>query len=139
MIENIDTSDRTEQRKFGLVLAAAFAIIGTLRWGFHGFGMDDLPRNFYILAVLFFVPGLLFPPVLKPVFILWIKFAIVLNWIMTRVFLSLAFYFMITPTRVMISLFGDDPLKRKWLPETETYWEAPEDQPKELDRYRQMF
>lgn len=139
MIENIDTSDRTEQRKFGLVLAVAFVILGTIRWALHGFDTEALPWPLYTIAVFFFLPGLVYPPVLRPVFILWIKLAIVLNWIMTRVVLTLAFVFMITPTRVMITLFGDDPLKRKWHPEAETYWEAPEDQPKELERYHQQF
>lgn len=139
MIENLDTSDRTEQRKFGLVIAAAFLIVGTLRWGLHGFAMDELPLKLYALAVLFFVPGLFFPPVLKPVFIVWIKFAIVLNWVMTRVILTVAFVFMITPTRVIISLFGNDPLKRAWLPDAETYWEEPDPQPDNPAGYRNQF
>ncbi|MBI2434299.1 MAG: hypothetical protein HYV26_15690, partial [Candidatus Hydrogenedentes bacterium] len=45
----------------------------------------------------------------------------------------------ITPTRLMVKWFGDDPLKRRWLPDAASYWEAPEEQPTEIERYRQQF
>jgi len=135
----IDTSDRNEQRKFGLVMGAAITVVGLIRWAFHGFATTDVPVWFFAVAAVFAALGLVLPRALQPVFIAWIKLAIVLNWIMTRVFLSLAFYLMITPVRVCIALFGDDPLKRKWAGQDESYWEEPDEQPEDVRRYRQMF
>lgn len=134
---HIDTSSRSEQRKFGLVMAAAIVVLGTLRWAFHGFA--GFPMYWYSVAAVFLVLGLVAPPVLKPVFVLWMKLAVVLNWIMTRVFLGFAFYVLITPTRVCLRLFGDDPLKRAWKAPGESYWEEPEEQPQDLERCRQQF
>jgi len=134
---NVDTSDRKEQRKFGLTIGAAFAVLGLLRWAIGGFA--HFPQYFLILAAVLCALGLIAPKALQPLFVVWIKLAIALNWVMTRVMLSLAFYLMITPVRLIIRLFGDDPLKRAWQPDAATYWEEPEDQPKELERYLNQF
>lgn len=134
---NIDTSDRTEQRKFGVVVGIAFLLFGLLRWWLHSF--EQVPTLFFGLGSTLIVLGIIAPPVLKPVFVLWIKLALVLNWIMTRVFLGIAFYLMITPVRWIIHFFGDDPLKRAYLPADASYWEDPNPQPTNGEEFRRMF
>jgi len=136
---SIDTSNRREQRKFGLIMATAILVLGMIRWLFSGMAWAVFPAYFAIAAGVFLVLGLVIPRALQPVFVLWMKLALVLNWIMTRLLLALAFYLMITPVRVLVRIFGEDPLKRTWLPESESYWEPPEEQPKEFDRYRNQF
>jgi hypothetical protein len=134
---HIDTSSRSEQRKFGLVMAVAIAALGVLRWAIHGFA--HFPLYFFVVAAVFAGLGLLFPRALKPVFVVWMKFAEGMNWVMTRLLLGIAFYVMITPTRLLIRLFGEDPLKRDWHPDADTYWEDAEEQPAELERYLNQF
>jgi len=134
---NIDTSNRTEQRKFGLVMAVAFFILGFIRYAWHSFAV--IPSYLWSIALVFLVLGVVAPRVLKPLFVWWIKLATVMNWIMTRVFLGIAFFFIATPMRVGVLLFGEDPLKRAWLPKDQTYWEAPEDQPREFERYKDQY
>lgn len=136
MIE-INTSDKNEQRKFGLVMGAAIAIIGGIRFCLQGF--EEVPVRFFVIAALFTALGLLAPKLLQPVFWVWMKLAMVLNWVMTRIFLAFAFYCVITPTRFFVMIFGDDPLKRAWLPKTASYWEEPEAQPNDLDSYKNQF
>ncbi len=133
----IDTSSKSEQRKFGLVMAAAIAALGMIRWAFHGF--EGFPANFCMVAGVFLAFGLALPKALRPVFVLWMKFATLLNWVMTRVLLGLAFYLMITPVRVLVALFSEDPLNRAWLPGADSYWEEAEEQPEEFDRYRKQY
>lgn len=134
---DIDTSSKTEQRKFGLVMGAAITILGLLRWAIHGFHV--VPVYFFAVAAVFVVLGLVFPRVLQPIFVVWMKLALVLNWIMTRVLLTLSWIFMFTPIRFILRLTSDDPLKRAWKSGTESYWDEPEEQPEELERYRNMF
>lgn len=134
---NIDTSDRGEQRKFGVVMAVAIAILGLIRWAFHGFA--GFPTYFFGVAAVFLALGLVWPPALKPVFIAWIKFAEVLNFLVTRLFLAVVFYGMITPVRICIRLFGEDPLKRAWRKPDASYWEAPDRQPEKLEDYKNQF
>ncbi|MFA7692059.1 MAG: hypothetical protein GX117_08835 [Candidatus Hydrogenedentes bacterium] len=138
---DIDTSSKTEQRKFGFVMAAAFAILGLLRTGIRYLlhGTFANPQWFFVIALPFLLLALLWPKGLKPVFIAWMKFALVLNWIVTHVMLSIVFFLIIIPMGLFTRLFGSDPLKRQWLPATESYWEAPEEQPEELERYHNQF
>lgn len=133
----IDTSDRKEQRKFGVVVGIAFLLLGLFRWWRHGF--EELPYILFSLGGVLVVLGLIAPALLKPVFVWWIKLAEVLNWVMTRVFLSIAFLFMIIPVRWIIHFFGDDPLKRNYLPQGESYWETPDEQPTNREEFRRMF
>ncbi len=134
---DIDTSSKSEQRKFGIVMGIAISVLGLIRFALHGF--EHIPTNFFIVAAVFFLLGLIVPKVLQPIFVIWMKFALALNWVMTRVLLTLAFYLMITPVRVLVQIFSEDPLKRQWPPVGESFWEEPEEQPEEFDRYRNQF
>lgn len=138
---DIDTSDKGEQRKFGLVVGAAFGLLGGIRWGLHHWrgDADYFPSILWTIAAILIFFGAVWPKALQPAFVAWMKLAVVLNWIMTRVFLGFAFYAMITPVRWLIHFFGEDPLKRARLPETETYWEAPDEQPEDFNRYRKQY
>lgn len=134
---NIDTSSKSEQRKFGLVMAIAIAILGLIRYALHGF--EHLPVWFFGIAIVFLVLGLAVPRALKPIFVAWIKFSLILNWFMTRLLLSIAFFAMIMPARLILFVRGKDPLKRAWQSEWESYWEEPEEQPTDKDRYFNQF
>ncbi len=134
---NIDTSSRKEQRKFGMMMGVAIAVLGLLRWGFHGFG--HFPVYFMAVAAVLFLLGVAAPKMLQPVFVLWIKIAEALNWVLTHLFLALIFYGLITPIRGCIRVFGEDPLKRAWLPKDATYWEEAETQPEDREHYRNQF
>ncbi len=132
---DLDTSSRKEQRKFGLGMAAIIVAFTLVHGWFHG-ALAVWP---FYAALAFFIPGLVAPFLLRPVFVVWMKIALALNWVMTRLLLSLVFILMITPTRVFIKYFREDPLKRGWDSEAGTYWEEPERQPEELDEYRRQF
>jgi hypothetical protein len=139
---DIDVTDRGEQRKFGLVMAAAFGVLTLIRWGIHRWLAGEWgPPSFILLGIgaVFAVLALAAPRTLEPIFWAWIRFALGVNWVMTRVLLTLVFFLMIVPTRVLVRLFSDDPLKRKWLPESDTYWEEPEEQPEEPERYLDQY
>ncbi len=134
---DIDTSSRSEQRKFGLVMAAAIIILGLIRYAFHGFA--QFPIYFFAVAAVFAFFGLVWPRALKPVFIGWIKFALVLNWIVTHLLLTVVYWGIIVPMGIAMRLFSEDPMKRKWLPPDASYWEEPEEQPEEFERWRNQF
>ena len=134
---DIDTSSRTEQRKFGLVMAVAISVLGLLRYAIHGFA--QFPLWFFVVAGVFAFFGLVWPRALKPVLIVWMKFALVLNWVMTRILLTVVYWVVIVPMGIIMGLFSEDPLKRKWLAKTDSYWEAPEEQPTELEQWRNQF
>lgn len=133
----LNIRDKKEQRKFGLVMCVAISILGLIRWAIHGFG--PVPWGFFSVAAVFGVLGLLAPKVLQPIFWAWMKFSIGINWVMTRILLTISFITLIVPVRFIFLIKGDDPLKRKWDPDRESYWEEPEDQPEQFDRYLDQF
>jgi hypothetical protein len=68
------------------------------------------------------------------------KFAEALNWLMTRVFLTVTWYLIITPTSLIMRLVGkEDPLKRAWLAADATYWEPAEETGEGLESYKNQF
>lgn len=140
---DIDTRDRGEQRKFGITMAIAIAILGLIRWGIgyllHPETVGGYPVGFLVVAAPFLVLGLAAPGILRPLFDWWLKLALVLNWIMTRVALTLAWFLLFLPTRAILVVLRKRLLQREWLPEAETYWEEPEAQPEEIEKYRHQF
>lgn len=131
----IDPRDKREQRKFGLLVAVVLCGIGAIRsWVSH-----EPAIGLFSVALVFLALAVACPRALGPVLLVWMKIATALNWLMTRLLLGLAFVLLITPFGLAIGLFGLDPLKRKWMPEAETYWEDAEEQPAEFRRYFDQF
>jgi hypothetical protein len=140
---DIDVSDRGEQRKFAVVMAVAISILGMVRWGIHwwraGHMPESLPYAFFAVSVAFIAVGLVAPWALRPIFAAWMKFAMVINTIVTFILLSVAFFALFIPTRVIITLLKKDMLNRSLDAERESYWEEAEEQPEEFDRYLNHF
>lgn len=135
------TGDKKELRSFGIVMAAAFTVLGALHSGIGWLrhGAFETPVVLSWIALLFLLFGLAAPRVLKPVFVVWMKFAEALHWFMTRLVLTIAYLLLFMPIRFIIQWFGNDPLKRTWQPSADTYWEEAEDQPDELSRYKNHY
>ena len=117
---DIDVKNKNEQRKFGLVMGAAFGALTLVRWSHHRWSAGEWGAPSYILlgiGAAFAVLGLAAPKALQPIFWTWIKFAIGVNWFMTRLFLSIVFFIFITPVRLVRAMIGVDALKRKLDPE----------------------
>ena len=141
-MEDIDPKDPREQRKFGLVLGAGVAALGGLRWLWHAWGAElrpGPPWGFLLVAAVLFLTGLLMPGALGPVLRIWMRFALFLNRVVTLIVLTIAYFGMITPLRPVLRILRGDPLRRKWDPDADSYWEEPEEQPTDIARYRQQF
>lgn len=109
---------RKELRKFGLVMGFVLALIaGILFWNEHaGF------QYFIAAAVALAGAGLLAPVILKPLFHAWMTLAVLMNFVMTRVILTLMFYGVFTPAAILLKLLAKDPLRRKLNKRAATYW-----------------
>jgi hypothetical protein len=63
-----------------------------------------------------------FSPVLSQRFeTLWMKLALFLGYVNSRIILTVLFYLVFAPMGILTRLFGYDPLRRKRTP-AETYW-----------------
>lgn len=137
---DIDVTSRSEQRKFGLVMAAAILILGVLRSAWHhGLWPMAVPWGFLAVAAVFAGLGLIAPGVLRLVLVVWIRFAEGLNWLITRLLLIIVFVFLLTPMGLWFRLRRQDPLKRSFLPPGCSYWEPPEEVDTSLQGFRKQY
>jgi hypothetical protein len=108
----------SSNRSFGVVFAVVFAIIALLPL-LHGGGVRLWSLG---MAALFVILALAIPQVLAPLNRLWLKLGLLLHKIVNPVVLGIMFYLVITPTGLLMRLFGKDPLRLKRDPAAATYW-----------------
>ena len=114
-IKNIQTSNKAI-RSFGITISIIlFIIYGFLIY----YGKED--SQFFAIIALTLVAGIILPILLKPIYLVWMIFAVILGWIMTRIILSVIFYLIITPIGIVTRLIGDDFLGLKKI-NTNSYW-----------------
>lgn len=112
------TLSRKELRIFGLILCAGFFVIGMIPAIYRG----TRPGMLWLaLSLAFALSGLLVPSLLRPVYKIWMVLGNILGWVNTRILLGLIFYLIVTPVRFVMSVFGNDPMNRKFDPEVATY------------------
>ena len=111
MTNPIETLDAAGYRKFGLVSSAIVVVLFGLAipWLFS----LNFPRWPWIFAGVLGSWALLLPTTLKPVYIGWMKFGNIMNWINTRIILGIVFYGLILPFGLVMRMFGKDPMKRQ--------------------------
>ena len=116
-IKNIK-SEKSDLRKFGITIGVILLIIA-------GFLFWKEKESFQILltfGVAIYVLGFAIPVALKPIYWIWMIFATILGWIMTRVILSLLFYIIVTPIGLIPRIFGKQFLELRWDRSKESYW-----------------
>ncbi|MHC2620351.1 hypothetical protein ACVIW2_002383 [Bradyrhizobium huanghuaihaiense] len=119
-------SDRT----FGLVMAAALAVLSLFNGWHHG----RLWPGMLLAAVLFAAAGWLKPSWLHPLNILWMMLGLVLHKIVNPIVMGLLLFGAILPTGLIVRMRGKDLLRLKREPASDTYWiaRAPGPQPETM-------
>ena len=109
---NIPTLDKKGLRKFGVTTGAIIVVLfaAFFPWVFDVATMPIWP---WILAGLLWVPALLMPSVLRPVYTTWMKIGHGIGWVNTRIILGVLFYILVLPMGLIMRLFGKDPMTRK--------------------------
>ncbi len=68
-------------------------------------------------AVIWSVPG-----VGRSIYVGWSLAAVPIGWTISHVAMVLTYYVVVTPLGLMMKLFGYDPMKRRYNPQSPTYW-----------------
>jgi hypothetical protein len=71
------------------------------------------------LSAALVLAGLLAPRALRPLHRAWMRLGAALGWLNTRVILTLVFFLVVTPTGLVMKLFGRSPLATK---QCDSYW-----------------
>lgn len=137
MIEELKNikCEKSDLRKFGIVIGTVLLIIaGLVFWK-----EKHLLKLPITIGIILFASGLAIPIILKPFYWVWMVFATILGWIMTRVVLSCMFYLVITPIGLVLRLFGKQFLKQQRDASVNTYWTERTDKDAERSSYERQF
>jgi len=116
-IKNISTG-KSDIQKFGYTIGTILLIVAVFLV-FKGKGSF---QYLIIISSFFFCFGLITPIILKPLYIIWMVFAVILGWFMTRLILIILFYFILTPIGLVGKLFGHNYLGNNFNSSTKSYW-----------------
>ena len=120
MIEEIKNikSEKIDLQKFGITVGTVFVIIT----GFFFWKEKESFQLLLTISIFLFVLGIAAPLILKPVYVIWMVFATILGWVMTRVILTLLFYVVCTPIGLILRLSGKQLLEIMWDDSKASYW-----------------
>ena len=111
-MEAIPELDRKGLRQFGFmfggIIAGLFGVI--LPWLFD----LSYPIWPWVVLTAFLGWGSLAPGTIAPFYILWMRFGLLLNAVMSRIILGVVFYLVVMPTGFVMRLRGKDPMNRNF-------------------------
>jgi hypothetical protein len=105
-------------RNFGFVFTVAFLVIGLAPL------FSEAPVRFWSLgmALAIFLIALASPAMLAPFNKLWGRLGLFLGRIVNPIVLGIMFFGIISPTGLIMRLFGKDPLLLRLEPSKKSYW-----------------
>ena len=107
-----------QARKSALLVAAV--LLGIAAWNLYR-GRTTVVFIFGALGAALVVAGLLVPPAARAFHTAWMRFAVLLGHVNSRVILTLVYYLGVTPYGFVTRLVGRDPLRRRGA-KSESYW-----------------
>ena len=120
-------------RSFGLVFFLVFIIIAF--WSFRG----NLPQIKFLplsISLVFLILGLMNSKLLTPFNKIWIKFGNLLGSIISPIIMGVVFFLIVTPTGIILRIFGKDLLKIKYDNNKKSYWNEKD---KRTSKMKQQF
>ena len=105
-------------RSFGLVFFIVLMIIGL--WPLKNNG--DLNLYIVFLSMPFLILGLLNSKLLNPLNLLWFKFGMLLGSIVAPIVMGVVFFLVVTPTGLIMRMFGKKLLDSKFEKGKKSYW-----------------
>jgi hypothetical protein len=129
-------SSLRENRSFGLVVGAIFAVLG-LWWLYRGRFAAARPVVLTLGAVLI-LTALVAPRLLETPRRLWMSFGEGLSFVMTRVVLGVVFFLVVAPVGWIRRMTGGDPLRRR-RGKGESYWIPYPQRQRDTKHYEKMY
>ena len=130
----IDKSDDAV-KKTGLTVGVVLILISLLLWYF---GKTSFVY-FSIIGGLFVILSFIAIPVLRPFHKLWMMLALFMGFIMSRVILTILFYFVLTPISLIAKIVGKKFMPLGFDKNAATYWEKRNITAKQKIDYERQF
>ena len=104
-------------KSFGIVFFIVFLLIAIYPLINNG----ELRIWSLVVAIIFFILGLVNSKILTPLNKLWFKFGLLLGKIVSPLIMGIIFFFVVTPTAFIMRIIGKDLLNLKFN-NKKTYW-----------------
>ena len=115
--------DRKQLRQFAGIWFPAFcALVGWSIAGKTGYWHEV--EIGWAIAGITSIAGLVFPPLIRPIFVGLILLTYPIGWVVSHVLLGLIFYGIVTPIGIILRVTGHDPLQIN-APLGNSLWKSP--------------
>ncbi|MBI5660765.1 MAG: ECF transporter S component [Ignavibacterium album] len=133
-LKHIDTSEKSV-KKTGITVGIVLILISFILWwiGKSSFVYFSLAGGIFIILSYIAIP------LLRPFHKLWIGLSLVLGFVMSRVILTILFYFVVTPIGLLAKLVGKKFMPLGFDKDAATYWEKREKTVKTKIDYERQF
>ncbi len=118
-MKEIPELDTPSLRRFGLTFAAIIAALFGVIVPF-AFKLS-YPWWPWAIAIVFSAWSVLAPASLNGFYYLWMHFGLLINAVVSRIILGIAFYLVVLPTGLVFKMLGKDPMRRKIEGTADTY------------------
>ncbi len=130
-------STTQDYRKFSIGASVLFALLATY---FLWKGKDvRFVYGFYGVGTVFLLIGMIYPILVKPVYVGWMKFAYLLGEVNTRIILLFVFILTILPIGILFRIFRKDLLDSKLEKSKKSYWLEREKKELDIEGYYKHF
>ncbi len=123
--------DAKKLRQFGWIALVGFGLLATAAWNewlFFAFGLGStktvVTGALAGLAGYTALASLVFPKANLPIYIGLTIAAYPIGFVLSYVIMGILFYLMLAPVGLFFRVTGRDPLKRRFEPDTPSYWET---------------
>ncbi len=107
-------------RQFGLLVGIVLVAVGS--WQLYRQTYPIVRIILWSIGGFLFAGGLLWPQILKPLYVFWMLLAHMLSWVNTRIILGVIFYLIFTPIALVMRIAQRDGLQKKINKNTSSYW-----------------
>jgi len=122
-VENMNQSKIKigSNKNFGIVFCIVFFIFAI--WPLkNNLSINEIKFIPLLISLIFLLLGLMNSKILTPLNILWFKFGLMLGAIVAPIVMGIVFFAVVTPTGLIMKIFGKDLLKKKFNKNNKSYW-----------------
>jgi hypothetical protein len=133
--------DRAERRSFARSIAAGLPLVAGVLGGIAWMRTGHWPSWTLWLGGFGAAAGILLwiaPQIARPFYILWNGLGCCLGFVVSNAAVAAIFYLVVTPTGLLLRLFGRDPLERSREPARTTYWKDAA-KPQDAERFCRQY
>jgi hypothetical protein len=128
---------RRQLNQFGFIWMGFIAFFGVI--ALYKLHNPSLARGLWIAAVVVPIAGWIFPRFMRWVFLGMSYLAFPIGFVVSHVVLAVVYYLVLTPIGLLTRLFGYDSMKRRFDPETKSYWVERSTAAADSKRYFRQF